>query len=240
MCQPIDRERFDPPKPEVVPNAVPTPEACPAYEPDPGSLLFVGNLAGGRKNPNVEGLLWFVEHVLGPIRDQVASARLRVGGQMDDDLEARLDAIDGVDLLGFVDDMPQTVRRAAVNLAPIRFGTGTRIKVLDALAQGGAVVGTTLGCEGIDLVDGEHVRLADTPEDFARACVELLRDPAAAAELGRHGHARIRERYSTAAVVPALAERLAGWSGIARPAGGQAPAPSGQHPVPGVEVSSVG
>ncbi|MEM7624444.1 MAG: glycosyltransferase [Planctomycetota bacterium] len=214
VCQPIDRARFDEPKPQVVPNAVPTPEPCPAYAPDPHSLLFVGNLAGGFKNPNVDGLLWFVEHVFPLVRAELPEARLRVGGNMDDALEAQLDATDGVDRLGFVDDMPETVRRAAVNLAPIRFGTGTRIKVLDALAQGGAVVGTTLGCEGIDLVDGEHVRLADTPPGFVRACVELLGDRAWAARLGRNGHALIRQRYSTAAVVPRLAKQLAGWAGI--------------------------
>ncbi|MEL7089835.1 MAG: glycosyltransferase, partial [Planctomycetota bacterium] len=89
-----------------------------------------------------------------------------------------------------------------------------RIKVLDALAQGGAVVGTTLGCEGIDLVDGEHVRLADTPAEFAAACVELLRDAETAARLGRRGHAQILEHYSTAAVVPTLSRRLAGWAGL--------------------------
>ncbi len=63
-------------------------------------------------------------------------------------VEQRLTGVEGLDLLGFVEDMAATVRQAAVNLAPIRFGTGTRIKVLDALAQGGAVVSTTLGCEG--------------------------------------------------------------------------------------------
>lgn len=235
VCQPIDRDRFGEPKPEVAPNAVPTPAQCPAYRPDPGSLLFVGNLAGGKKNPNVEGLLWFVEYVLPLVRADVPESRLRIGGKMDDKLDAQLDATDGVDLLGFVDDMAETVQRAAVNLAPIRFGTGTRIKVLDALAQGGAVVGTTLSCEGIDLVDGEHVKLADTPEEFARACIELLRNPESAARLGRNGHAQILKHYSTAAVVPALAQRLAGWTGIR-----YTPCPQPQTPGVRTELADVG
>ena len=211
VCQEADAARFDPPRPEVAPNAVDTPDALPAMVPgraDRDALLFVGNLDADLENPNVEGLLWFVDQVWPLVRAQRPATRLQIGGKTSAVVAGRLEGVEGLDLLGFVDDMAATVRRAAVNLAPIRFGTGTRIKVLDALAQGGAVVSTTLGCEGIDVVDGRHVRLADGPSAFAAACVELLEDPAAAAALGRAGHALMRERYSTAVHVPRLAARL--------------------------------
>ena len=175
VCQEADRDRFDAPRPEVAPNAVDVPERCPPYEPEPGTLLFVGNLTGGRRNANLDGLLWFLDEVWPRVLEARPGATLRIGGRMDPETEATVDAAAGVQRLGFVDDMAAEVRRAAVNLAPIRFGTGTRIKVLDALAQGGAVVATTLAVEGIDAQDGVHLRLADEPGAFAAACVSFTR-----------------------------------------------------------------
>ncbi|MEM9417717.1 MAG: glycosyltransferase [Planctomycetota bacterium] len=210
VCQPVDRERFNEPKPEVAPNAVTTPDDHPGYQPDPDTLLFVGNLNGGMENPNVQGLLWFLDEVWPKIAEQRPETRLRIGGKASEMVSERLDDLPGrVERLGFVPDMAETVRSAAVNLAPIQFGTGTRIKVLDALANGGAVVGTTLACEGIGVEDGKHVRLADTAEAFAQACIELLNDPERAATMGREGHALIRAEYSTSAHVPRLAKWFA-------------------------------
>ena len=217
VCQSADQARFDHPQPEVAPNAVDTPEVLPDFTPDPDTLLFVGNLDADLDSPNVEGLLWFVDHVWPLVRERRPGATLRIGGKASAVVSRRLEGVPGVDLLGFVDDMAETVRRAAVNLAPIRFGTGTRIKVLDALAQGGAVVSTTLGCEGLDVSDGLDVRLADGPQAFAAACVELLEDPAAARSLGEAGHRLVRERYSTAVHVPELTRRFADLLNVAVP-----------------------
>ncbi len=215
VCQPTDRDRFGEPRPEVAPNAVPTPAACPTYAPDPDTLLFVGNLDAGMENPNVQGLLWFLDEVWPLILERRPATTLRIGGKTSAMVDDRLHATPrNLSLLGFVPDMAAAVRAAAVNLAPIRFGTGTRIKVLDALAQGGAVVGTTLACEGIGVEDGKQVCLADSAEAFAAACVELLNDPGRAATMGRQGHALIHEQYSTAYHVPRLARRLAELMGV--------------------------
>jgi glycosyltransferase involved in cell wall biosynthesis len=208
VCQEADAQRFDPPQPTVVPNAVHVPPECPAYKPDPDTLLFVGNLSGGMANANYHGLVWFIDKVWPKLRQAKPNAILRIGGKLDDKLRARFADIPGLDLLGFVDDMAATVRAAAINLAPIHFGTGTRIKVLDALAQGGAVVGTTLACEGLAVRNGIHVRLADDADRFAMACVDLLDHPDQAASLGRAGHALMLEHYSMAGQVELLVELL--------------------------------
>lgn len=230
VCQPIDRDRFRDPKPEVAPNAVSTPAACPDYAPDPDTLLFVGNLDGGMENPNVEGLIWFLDEVWPLILRQRPATMLRVGGKTSALVDERLHATpENLSLLGFIPDMGAAVRAAAVNLAPIRFGTGTRIKVLDALAQGGAVVGTTLACEGIGVEDETHVKLADSAETFAAGCIELLNDPARAATMGRQGHALIYEQYSTAHHVPRLAQRLADLLGVGFDTPETQPASSAEH-----------
>ncbi|MBB6430442.1 glycosyltransferase family 4 protein [Algisphaera agarilytica] len=233
VCQPVDRDRFNDPKPEVAPNAVQTPDEYPGYQPDPDTLLFVGNLNAGMENPNVQGLMWFLDEVWPAISEKRPDTRLRIGGKTSAMVSERLDELPGrVERLGFVPDMAEAVRSAAVNLAPIQFGTGTRIKVLDALANGGAVVGTTLACEGIGVEDGKHVRLADTPEAFADACVELLNDPGRAATMGREGHALIRAEYSTSAHVPRLAQRFAELMGVTL---GEQPGPG----TPGSETKPV-
>lgn len=227
VCQELDRDRFPEPRPEVAPNAVPCPDVCPEYAPDPDTLLFVGNLDTPLDQPNAEGLVWFVERVWPRVRAARPGATLRVGGKVSAAVSARLDAAGaGLRRLGFLDDMGREVRRAAVNLAPIRFGTGTRIKVLDALAHGGAVVATPLGVEGLGVADGREARLASEPSAFAAACVGVLNDPAAAATMARAGHALVRRRFSTAAHVPRLAARFA--AHLARPAaaGGADPRPS--------------
>ena len=232
VCQAADQARFDHPQPEVVPNAVDVPETLTPAEPDAGTLLFIGNLDADLDSPNVEGLLWFVDQVWPLVLEQRPDTTLRIGGKASAIVQQRLQGVAGLEMLGFVQDMARTVRGAAVNLAPIRFGTGTRIKVLDALAQGGAVVSTTLGCEGIDVEDGVHVRLADGPQAFAGACVELLEDPGKARVLGEAGHRLMLERYSTSVHVPELARRLADLIGGSPEVGNDWTAESSTESVP--------
>lgn len=209
VCQSHDAARFEHPKPEIAPNAVPVPSACPPYAPDPDTLLFVGNLDTSTTNsPNAEGLLWFTERIWPIIRNERPNVTLRVAGKTSDAISSILRGVPSLDLLGFVDDLDQTVRSASVSLAPIRYGTGTRIKVLDALAQGIAVVSTTLGCEGLNVRNNVEVLLADDPTKFAHACLQLLADPGTAARLGRAGYELIQQEYSFKAQVPCLANRL--------------------------------
>jgi polysaccharide biosynthesis protein PslH len=87
---------------------------------------------------------------------------------------------------------------AAVAIAPLRVGGGTRIKILEALAMGKAVVTTELGCEGLDVTSGEHLLVADDPAEFADAVIRLLRDDARRARLGAAGRALVERQYSWA------------------------------------------
>jgi glycosyltransferase involved in cell wall biosynthesis len=80
-------------------------------------------------------------------------------------------------------------------VVPLRAGAGTRIKILEALALGKAVVSTSVGCEGLDAVDGRDLLVADDPEEFARRVVHLLRDPGRRRELGAHGRRLVESRY---------------------------------------------
>ena len=91
-----------------------------------------------------------------------------------------------------------------VAVVPLRAGSGSRLKVLEALATGTPVVSTTTGVEGIDVIAARHAVLADDARDFAAAIVALLRDPGRRAELATEGRRLVEERYSWRAAVDAL------------------------------------
>jgi glycosyltransferase involved in cell wall biosynthesis len=110
----------------------------------------------------------------------------------------------GVVVTGTVPDVRRYVARAAAVVVPLRMGSGTRLKVLEGLAMGKALVSTSLGCEGIDVRDGEHLLIADDPRDFAAAVLRLLDDSGAAAALGQRGRALAVAQYSWATVVEGL------------------------------------
>ena len=92
-------------------------------------------------------------------------------------------------------DVADYLRNSSVVVTPIRFGGGTRIKILEALAYRKAVVSTTKGAEGIEVQSGKNLLLADSPEDLAKACTLLLRDGALRNRLGEEGFRLIRDRY---------------------------------------------
>jgi glycosyltransferase involved in cell wall biosynthesis len=94
-----------------------------------------------------------------------------------------------------VEDIRPYVAKAAVCVVPLRSGSGTRIKIFEAMAMGKAVVSTTLGAEGLPVRHGENIVLADDPADFARQVVELLRDPQRREHIGRAARQLVEESY---------------------------------------------
>jgi glycosyltransferase involved in cell wall biosynthesis len=149
---------------------------------EPPSLLFVGSYA---HPPNVEAARRLVEEIFPRLRSLHPSLVLRlVGPSPPEDL-----AGDGVDLTGRVPDVTPYLDAATVVVAPLSSGGGMRVKVLEALGAGKAVVATALAVEGLDLVGGEHVALAETDDEFVQAIDALLRDPNGRAAVAAHARA---------------------------------------------------
>ena len=101
-----------------------------------------------------------------------------------------------MDATGEVPDIRPYLRRAAVVVVPIRMGSGTRLKVVEGLALGKALVSTTVGHEGVEVRDGEHLLIGDTAEAFAKRIGELFDDPALGERLGRAGRELMEREYS--------------------------------------------
>jgi polysaccharide biosynthesis protein PslH len=175
--------------------------ASPAAGMGANALVFTGKMD---YRPNVDAVIWFVTAVLPGILGQIPDARFYIVGQQP---HARVQALAGhpaVTVTGRVPDVRPYIAGAGVYVVPLRIGGGTRLKVLEAMALGQALVSTHLGCDGFDFQDGCQVCFADDPAAFAEAVVALLRDRTRAADLGRHARAFVEANFGWDAIVPRL------------------------------------
>jgi succinoglycan biosynthesis protein ExoO len=144
----------------------------PVEAPQPGrdrSLLFVGSNTA----PNIFGLRWFLEAIWPTVRSGVPDAVLLVAGSV---CGAVRPAPDGVRLLGSVRDLAALYEQAAVVISPLQAGSGLKIKLIEALARGKAVVATSVTLQGVEAAVSGAVAVADDPAAFAAAVIGLLSD----------------------------------------------------------------
>ncbi len=113
-----------------------------------------------------------------------------------------------IEFTGAVPDMRPQTARAAVCVVPLRIGSGTRLKILEASAAAKPVVSTAVGAEGLDFADGSEILLADEPESFASAVVDLLSDEQRRRSLGAAARRRVEQSYSLAILRVALRETI--------------------------------
>lgn len=205
VCQENDQSVFDPP-PTVVPNCVDVPAACPPRNAGQMRILFLGNFSP--TSPNTDGLRWFLSEAWPLILGQSPQAQLQVVGKLSTDAEKLLHGAPRAASAGFVENLPKAMSHAALSIAPIRFGTGTRVKIIESFAMGCPVVSTTLGYEGIAAAPETHLLAADTPADFAQQCVRLLNDPDLQRRLSQAAYDLAAKTYSESARRPQLVKTL--------------------------------
>lgn len=162
----------------------------------PDQMVFVGQMGWF---PNRDGVEWFLADILPRILQQRTNARFVLVGK-----HAGLAVPDAlrthVELAGFVPDVRTPVRESAVYVVPLRAGSGTRLKVLEAMALGKAIVTTHIGAEGIELEPGRDALFADDAEGFAQAVLSVCADKALAARLGAAARLAAERRYGWAAI----------------------------------------
>lgn len=190
----------------VVPNGVAVEDYPRTAVPANADLLFVGRLDF---LPNVDGIIWFADDVLPRIRARRPDARLVVVGRDPTDEVRRLAQRPEVVLHADVPDVRPYLERSRLSVVPLRLGTGTRLKALEALAAGRPVVGTSVGLAGLGLTRREAV-IADDPLTLAAAVAELLGDDPEAARMADAGRDLVCARYAWSRIAPAFVDALLG------------------------------
>ena len=178
---------------QVIPNGVDTTHFVPDYESaDTAHLIYIGSMDW---YPNEDAVSFFVDEVLPIIRNSVSDVKLTIVGGNPSEWIQRLADMEGVVVTGRVPEIKPYFSAATVFVVPLRIGSGTRLKILEALAMGKAVVSTTVGAEGLSLQNGEEIMIADEPNHFADAVIHLLTDTELRKKIGENGRKRVEQDY---------------------------------------------
>lgn len=191
---------------DVIPNGVDTR----MYQPLPQestspTLLFVGKMSYWAC---ADAVLYLCREILPHIRRMIGEVEMWIVGADPPPEVIRLGG-DGVHVAGRVDDVVPYYSRSTVCVVPLRAGGGTRLKTLEAMALGRPVVSTTIGCEGLGVVDGEHLLIADSPEEFAERTVRLLKDRALCQRITTSARWLVVTHYDWDVIVKQLMETYA-------------------------------
>ncbi len=182
----------------------------PAVEP---TVVFVGLLGWG---PNRDAALWLGREIWPQVERRVPGARLLLVGR-DPDAAVRALASPSVEVVPSPPDVRPWLEQAAVAVAPLRAGGGSRLKILEALDAGRPVVATPLGAEGLERLLGRGVFLADDARGLADTIAELLLSHDRGRRAGVEGHAEVAEAFAWPRTLAPLRSELARRLGLARP-----------------------
>jgi glycosyltransferase involved in cell wall biosynthesis len=198
VCSTADEQRLLNEAPGLRTTVVPNAADVDYYQPRPTdplpdgrTVVYFGLLS---TVPNIDGVAHFVLDIWPRIAAVCSKARCKiVGGQPPPALRAL--AGPRIEFTGFVSDLRPHLAAAAAVVVPRRLGGGTRLKIVEAMAMGKAIVSTTLGAEGIEAVPGRDILIEDQPATFADAVSRLLVEPGLAARIGRSARQLAVERY---------------------------------------------
>ncbi len=173
----IDREYFEAVQPD----------------PDPGTILFLGNLDW---RPNLDAVELLLDRIFPAVRAAEPTARLRlVGRKPPPALVRKVREVPGVELLADVPEVRPFLAKSGVMVVPLRIGGGSRLKILEAMAAGLPVISTRVGAEGLELVPGVNYIAADEPQAMTDALVAWIRDPRPARAMAERSRNFVLNRY---------------------------------------------
>jgi len=179
----------------IIPNGVDIDFFKPYGLPSPSNrLVWVGAM---NDSYNQDAVDYFLDQILPLVQSEIAEIKIDFVGKLPTPkLRKIAQQNSNIRICGYVEDIRDYVERADVFIAPIRAGSGTKLKVLNAMAQGKAVVTTSIGAEGIKVTDNEDIFIADTPQEFADKVVYLIKNPEVARKMGERARKVIEENYN--------------------------------------------
>ena len=184
-----------------IPFGIPLPETPDNPEtPESNSLYHLGSMDW---MPNLASIRWLLDEVWPVVHREVPQAHLYLAGRKMPATWMRAQ-IDGVTVVGEVPDARQFIAGKQINVVPLLSGSGIRVKIIEAMSMGKAVVTTTLGAQGIDYTDGEHLLIANTPEEFAQQIKRLLDDSDYCRRVGEAAVRLVAEEYDVSRLTARL------------------------------------
>ncbi len=179
----------------VIPNGVDIGHYANSFgRPAIDTLIYAGALTYG---PNFDAIKFFLGEILPLIRRERPQVELRITGRAEQAQVKNLPLSpnNGVIFTGYLDDIRPAIANSWVSIVPLRIGGGTRLKILESLALGTPVIATCKGAEGLELVPGRDLLIADEPAEFAAAVLHLLQDPDLRATLSHNGRQAVEARH---------------------------------------------
>jgi len=191
----------------MVPNVVDTDQYIPTLDGDDSTVLYTGGMDW---YPNRDAVEFFVSRILPELRSLIPTAKFIVAGRNpSEEFRRRFAGVPQVEFTGTVLDIRAEIAKAAVCVVPLRIGSGTRLKILEAGAMAKPIVSTRVGAEGLNFIDGEDIMLADEPAAFAHAVAGLLVNTSYRQRLGQAARRRVEEQYSFLVLQTGVYEAIA-------------------------------
>ena len=187
----------------IVPNIMSIQEQ--SINPGSKELIFIG---GFNWEPNIDGIEWFVKEIWESIRVRMPDAVVTVIGSHPTEAILELGKTSGVNVIGYVPDTNPYLKRAAISIAPLRYGGGMKGKVTEAMSLGLPVVTTSVGAQGLNAISGKHLLIADEPLEFTEAVISLLESPSYRTNMGLAGQKLIANLCSPEAAEKVIRDML--------------------------------
>lgn len=177
----------------VIPNGVDTKffKKDDQVEEEQYSMVFTGAMG---YLPNQDGIMFFLDEIFPLIKKEIPEAKIYVVGSRPPEMLQKY-ASDDVTITGFVEDVRPYIDRSSVYVVPLNMGSGTRLKVLEAMSMKKPIVSTSIGCEGIEIRDAENILVRDQPQEFADAVIELMKNKKLANDLMKEGYELVKNKY---------------------------------------------
>jgi glycosyltransferase involved in cell wall biosynthesis len=180
------------PKTYVIPNGVDCSEFLPTYKETINTLIFMGGVG---YPPNADAMKFYIENIESEIKKLIPDIKLLAIGTDKKWLDGFNAENNSIKPLGFVEDVRPYLKQASIGICPIRYGSGTRIKIMTCMASGLPVVSTTKGAEGVNYTDGENIIFADTSKDFSEAIFKLMSDKSLYEKIQKNGLNFIQKNF---------------------------------------------
>jgi len=164
-----------------------------SYPVEEKALVYTGQIGWF---PNEDAVIYFIKNIYPLIKKEEPEAKFWIVGEGPSEKIRKLASQDkSLMVTGLVEDVRLFLGRASVFVVPLRIGSGTRLKILEAMAMGKPIVSTSLGCEGLEVRHKENIVVADNPEDFANAVILLLKNKSRCRKLGENARKLVETKY---------------------------------------------